>query len=84
MERSGGKITFREIALIVGLLFNFGGLLWSAAMTKATVDNVVSSVAKLERGYEQLRLDIRDNALLQYRLVKAEEKISDLEARRGR
>lgn len=80
----GSKITLREIALAVALFVQVGGMIWIAATTKASLDNALSTVAKLERGYEYLREAVQTSALLAYRLAEAERKIDALEARRAR
>jgi hypothetical protein len=71
-----------EITLGLGLIGQFAAAVWFAATLNATVSQMQGAMADIARSVGVMQSEAPRNAVLEYRLTKAEEEIRALKAAR--
>lgn len=74
-EHINRRFSVREWALGIGLLFNFGTLLWNTATAAAKLDSLRVEVSELKQSNAALTSAVNRNQLLEYRITELEKRL---------
>jgi hypothetical protein len=81
-ESVGRRFTSREISLAVGLMFNFGTLVWYVSAANARLETMRLEMNELKISNSRLVDAVNRNQLLEYRVTEIERRLRELETKR--
>lgn len=71
------RFSAREISLGIGLLFNFGTLIWQISAAQARFETMRIEMGELKQSNAQLVGAVSRNQLLEYRITELERAVRE-------